>query len=205
MIPIVLIILILLFLLFLLIKNTKENIIPSDINNKDTQNMKKKKVYNTAYELGSNYLEIMNQHNFYDIEYPAVMFDIDDTLINYDNEPIKSVIKLLNKCIELKLIIVIITAREDKYYNHTIDDLRENGIRYNFLFLRKPSDDIHNFKSKIKEKLAEKDNIITIMSIGDNIIDIDGDYSGYFIKLPNKQDPNLYHLNSDKKLEIINV
>ena len=41
------------------------------------------------------------------------------------------------------------------------------------------------------------------MSVGDNIIDIDGNYSGYFIKLPNDKDPNLYHLNSNGVTEIV--
>jgi hypothetical protein len=34
------------------------------------------------------------------------------------------------------------------------------------------------------------------MSIGDNEIDILGDYSGYAIKLPNVNDPRLFHKDS---------
>jgi len=41
------------------------------------------------------------------------------------------------------------------------------------------------------------------MSIGDNIIDVDGENSGYFIKLPNHNDPNLYHLNTKGVPEIV--
>ena len=33
------------------------------------------------------------------------------------------------------------------------------------------------------------------MSIGDNNNDITGNFSGYYIKLPEAKDPRLYHLN----------
>ena len=41
-----------------------------------------------------------------------------------------------------------------------------------------------------------KNGLFTIMSIGDNIIDVVGDYSGYAIKLPNTSDPRLFHKNT---------
>ena len=62
---------------------------------------------------------------------------------------------------------------------------------------------INTFKSNIKKKLAEQNDITTIMSIGDNIIDIDGEYSGYWIKLPNHSDRRLYHLNANGESEQI--
>ena len=40
-----------------------------------------------------------------------------------------------------------------------------------------------------------------IMSVGDNDIDIIGEYSGYSIKLPNKTDPRLFHVNMENQLE----
>ena len=164
----------------------------------------KNNVYNTAYELGINYLKIMKQHKFYNLERPAVMFDIDGTVIDYSGKPIKPIIDLLNKCIEMNLIVIIITARESKYTQETIKELSKNKIKYDMLYLRKPEDNVNVFKSNIKKYLKEVDNITTIMSIGDNIIDVDGEYSGYFIKLPNEHDKRLFHLNSDKKIELIN-
>ena len=65
------------------------------------------------------------------------------------------------------------------------------------------NDNINTFKSKVKKKLAEIHNIHIIMSVGDNIVDVDGDYSGYWIKLPNHSDSNLYHLNTQGKPELI--
>ena len=49
-------------------------------------------VYSTAYDLGKNYLEIMKENNYFSLKYPAVMFDIDDTLIAYSGKPIKPII-----------------------------------------------------------------------------------------------------------------
>jgi hypothetical protein len=43
--------------------------------------------------------------------------------------------------------------------------------------------------------------ITTVMSIGDNTVDIIGPYSGYCIKLPNTSDPRLFHINTYGKLE----
>jgi predicted HAD superfamily phosphohydrolase YqeG len=165
----------------------------------------KNDVYLTAYDLGENYLNIMKKNNYFSLKYPAVMFDIDDTLINYKGKPIKPIIKLLNKCIKEELIVVIITARLNIYTTETIKQLQDEGIKYAFLYLRSQNDDINTFKGNIKRKLAEENDIVTIMSIGDNIVDVEGESSGYFIKLPNNVDPNLYHLNTNGILEIINV
>ncbi len=132
------------------------------------------------------------------------MFDIDDTLIFLSNEPNKSIVKLLNKCIKDNLIVIIITARDKQYTNETIHQLKSHNIKYASLFLRNPqTDDINTFKSKIKQKLLENSEITTIMSVGDNEIDVNGPYSGYFLKLPNNFDSNLYHLNADNVPEII--
>lgn len=165
--------------------------------------IKETNVYKDAYDLGNKYLSVCKKSNYFDLQYPAVMFDIDDTLIDYSGKPIKNIIKLLNKCISQKLIVIIITARADAYKEETIQQLEANDIKYGALFLRSANDDINTFKSNIKKKLAEQSDITTIMSIGDNIIDIDGEYSGYWIKLPNNNDHRLYHLNADGESEQI--
>jgi predicted secreted acid phosphatase len=200
-IPIIIIILLILIGISILINTNNFSTINKVNNSPDMQN----KVYEVAYTLGINYLKISIDNNFFDLKHPAVMFDIDDTLIHYSGKPIKPIIKLLNECIKLKLIVIIITARDFRFKDETIKELKKHGIKYHLLYLRKQTDNIRTFKSNIKKHLKETDDITIILSVGDNIIDVDGEYSGYFIKLPNTSDPKLYHLNSDKKFEMVQV
>jgi len=195
-------IIIIIILLILIGINTNNFSTINKVNNSsDMQN----KVYEVAYTLGMNYLKININNNFFDLKHPAVMFDIDDTLIHYSGKPIKPIIKLLNECIKLNLIVIIITARDFRFKDETIKELKKHAIKYDLLYLRKQTDNIRTFKSNIKKHLKETDDITIILSVGDNIIDVDGEYSGYFIKLPNTSDPKLYHLNSDKKFEMVQV
>jgi len=202
----IILILLIILIIILLINNTKFTKVESveSVESEDSLDMRNK-VYEVAYQLGMNYLKIMGYHKFFELKHPAVMFDIDDTLIHYSGKPIKPIIKLLKECIKLNLIVVIITARDYRSRDETIKELKKYGINYDLLYLRKQSDDIRTFKSSIKEHLKESDDITIILSVGDNIIDVDGEYSGYFLKLPNTSDSKLYHLNSDKKLEVVQV
>ena len=176
---------------------------------------KQKNVYDTAYELGMVYLNNLEYSPNY-----AVMFDIDDTLIlSIRNKPIAPMIKLLKECNKRGLKVLIITARDSKYTSDTIEHLMEVGIYpsenipefanlynyidkpknagfYDFIYLRhSPQENNDQFKSKVKENLA-KHGLFTVMSVGDNEIDVLGDYSGYGIKLPNFTDPRLFHKNN---------
>jgi predicted secreted acid phosphatase len=139
------------------------------------------------------------------------MFDIDDTLLNTKNfKPIKPIVNLVKLCNELKITVLIITARDSRYTQETAQDLAElnmyprlhkkdfifpeDALFYDYLYLRhSPRDDHDYFKSHVKQRLFELENVRTIMSVGDNVIDIVGDYSGYALKLPNHNDPRLYH------------
>jgi len=170
------------------------------------RNQKNQNIYKTAYDLGLNYLNSLDLKPNY-----AVMFDIDDTLINSRNyRPIKHIVNLIKKCNELNLIVLIITARDSRYTRETAEDLAqiklypsfnkenlilpENSLFYDYLYLRhSPQEDHDYFKSHVKQRLFERDNIATVMSVGDNVIDVVGDYSGYALKLPNHRDPKLYH------------
>ena len=167
---------------------------------------KKQDIYDVAYDLGVNFLNNLDYNPRY-----CVMFDIDDTLINYNGDAIKPMLKLLKECNNKKIKVVIITARSSIYTDETINELEENGIYlknsnkgryfYDFIYLRHSPEDYHDlFKSNVKENLYNK-GILTIMSVGDQNVDIIGKYSGYGIKLPNKQDPRLFHINSQGKLE----
>jgi len=53
------------------------------------------------------------------------------------------------------------------------------------------------FKSKIKEELFYNYGIKILLSVGDNIIDVIGPKSGYYLKLPNKTDKKLYEKSPD--------
>ena len=164
-----------------------------------------KNVYDIAYRLCVDYLDTLDIYPNY-----AVMFDIDDTFISSKTyKPIKPIIKLMKECNRRNLLVLIITARDSRYTQETIDELKKNGIYsthddfygvprgaifYDFLYLRKdPQDNDNQFKSRVKEQLAKKNGIITVMSIGDNEVDVNGKYSGYSIKLPNVTDPRLFH------------
>jgi len=193
---VIIIIIILIILLIGISTNNFTEVITLDMQNK---------VYEIAYTLGMNYLKINIDNDFFDLKHPAVMFDIDDTLIHYSGKPIKPIIKLLNECIKLNLVVIIITARDYRSRDETIKELKKHGIKYDLLYLRKQTDNIRTFKSNIKENLKKTDDITIILSVGDNIIDVDGEYSGYFIKLPNTSDSKLYHLNSEKKFEVVQV
>ena len=173
--------------------NRKENLMGGLPNNKE---------YNRAKKIGqtfiNNYIEKYNLP-----KKGAVMFDIDDTLLyvnRFDLIPIKQIIDLLNYCINRGLLIIIITARDSVYRKQTIQDLNDNFINYSFLYLRKNGDDrIDTFKSKVKRELYENNGIEILMSVGDNDIDILGAYSGFGIKLPNKDNPRLYCTSPDGK------
>jgi len=191
---------------------------------------KTKNVYQIAYELGINFLNNIGIDDNY-----AVMFDIDDTLIFSKNgKPIKPIIKLLKECNKIGINVLIITARDSVYTQETVDELMENGIYpnpnnpefsniynyvtlpknalfYDFIYLRhSPKEDNELFKSVVKEKLF-KNGIYTVMSIGDNEIDVIGDYSGYAIKLPNvrkddsRYDPRLFHKDSSGRMVNVKI
>ena len=177
-----------LFILILLYIIRKEN------SKEDMQNLK---AYTKANKLGKKYIKSIKKLP----NKAAVMFDIDDTLLYVNSEnliPIKSLINLLNFCIDKELLIVIITARDNKYRQETINDLNKNNINYSILYCRNnPQDNYELFKSDVKKKLKIDNNIEIIMSVGDQLIDVLGEYSGYGLKLPNKSDPNLYETSLD--------
>jgi len=179
------ILIILIIFAFFIICNKKEGFMKND-------------VYKRAANLAIDYLDSKPIK-----PKSAVMFDIDDTLLSVDGNklsPIKPMIDLLNYCIIKDILIVIITARSEDYRKQTIADLNKYGINYSYLYLRKsPQDDHNQFKSLQKEKL-NKYGINILMSIGDQMVDIIGDYSGYCLKLPSKSDPRLFEKYPDKEL-----
>jgi predicted secreted acid phosphatase len=183
--------------------------------NKKEQFMKRKNVpleqikndlYLLAYDVGIEHLKKTKVQNK-----GAVMFDIDDTLLEviendsgrFNLKPIKPIINLLNECIKNGLLVIIITARDSIYKTQTIKDLNKWNIKYSGLYCRQsPEQDYEGFKSDIKEHLFNEFGVKILLSVGDNWIDIIGDYSGYCIKLPNKSDPHLYYGNNKNLTKI---
>ena len=172
----------------------------------NTENMKKpgpnSELYSIAYDLGVEYLKIIKGTS----SNQMVMFDIDDTLLyvnaNGTLSPIKSIIKLLKYAQKNGFKVFILTARDSRYIEETQKDLAINNIPYDYLYLRvSPQDDYPTFKSDIKKMYYEHYGLKTVFSIGDNDIDVNGGYSGYCIKLPNKTDPRLFHINMYGQLE----
>lgn len=95
----------------------------------------------------------------------AVMFDIDDTLINSrTGKTIWHVKRLLDVCKELAYKIVIITARsgDPVTQSHTENQLAKHNIRYDFLGYCDPES-----KSFLKQYLMKKEGWHFVLSVGD--------------------------------------
>ena len=114
-------------------------------------------------------MDILNNRDIK--ENDAVMFDIDDTLIrSVDGSLIIPVVNLLHGAKSLGYQIVIITARpySDYVVEHTINQLKVNGITYDALGFAPPDQ-----KGKMKRDL--KFNFI--LSVGDMPTDLtDSEY-----------------------------
>ena len=80
--------------------------------------------------------------NLYDLSYVNNRGE-SVSLSDYSGKPIKSIINLLDVCIDLGLIIIIITARSVSSEEYTIRELEKNKITYNVLYLRHDNDDIN--------------------------------------------------------------
>jgi len=167
------------------------------------------KKYTIAERLGKHYLKTFQNVN--NGELLAVMFDIDDTLISVKGQTlIKPIKNLLDHCISKGLLVIIITARDSLYKIQTQQDLNKFSINYSSLYLHEripneTNEDFYNFKSNLKKYLYQKYKIKVIMSVGDQDMDIIGEYSGYGLKLPNKKDPTLYEVypNSSQLTKVI--
>ena len=169
------------------------------------ENFMQRNVYKRAANLAVKYIDkkVIKQKS-------AVMFDIDDTLLFVNGNtltPITPMIDLLNYCIIKDLLIVIITARSEDYREQTIADLNKYGINYSYLYLRKSPQDDNDplFKSRQKERLLADYGIKVLMSIGDQMVDINGDYSGYSLKLPSRvtDDQRLFEKYPGKELTVV--
>ena len=107
----------------------------------------------------------------------AVMFDIDDTLIYYNEQPNKHIIELANISKDLGYKVIIITARPDFLENreYTEYELKKYNIHFDLLFYAN-----HQDKYSIKQKLTSN----FVLSVGDMWSDLTDTL--HYIKLPCK-------------------
>ena len=99
------------------------------------------------------------------MEGDAVMFDIDDTLIFVNKQPIFPIIELLYRAQYLGYKIVIITARlgTEEIINWTANELASFNISYDYLGFTTPQT-----KSEMKRSLPYR----FILSVGDMPTDL---------------------------------
>lgn len=122
------------------------------------------------------------------LEKLAVMFDIDGTLLNDSKageytlggeqylRPIKQIVQLLKLCYRLKYRVIIITARPRQSEEWTRKNLALEKIPYHALVFT-------SHKPRWKADLSAKENMRFILSVGDNLIDVQGQHSGVPILL----------------------
>jgi len=151
-----------------------------------TQKLKKARDWSILYL--NDYSKIPNFNN----RFPAVMFDIDDTLVNKRGDPLIDIIKIYHFAKGMGYKIIVITARSNDYKTHTARELDSIGVEPDFLFLRKHDDDYDTFKEKYKKHVRDYFGIDIVLSLGDQWVDVNGKVSGLGIKLPSIQDDNMY-------------
>ena len=128
---------------------------------------------------------------------PAIVFDIDDTLVfdSYSSGGMRSgcipeIIKLYNTAKYLKISPIIITNRGgvDNVVKITLDLLKSCNITDFVSIYFRPMSNIqmnnpYTYKRLARQHATEQDNYNIVMSVGDQPWDV-GDYGGIPIKLP---------------------
>ena len=116
---------------------------------------------------------------------PAIVFDIDDTLIDSKGNSIHSIIALYNFSKQLGITPIIITNRSGHYQNieYTKEQLKQHNIvGFKLLYFRPPHKwNPWRYKLKARENVKDKGYNV-VMSIGDMEWDI-GKYGGVGILL----------------------
>ena len=158
--------------------------------------IKRFRSYDVARTTGVSYLTRLLRSAKVPRRQLAVHFDIDGTLLDESKEykkkgteylaPITPIVELLKWCRMQGLFVVIITARPNNKatVDWTRDNLKQQGIGYDMLLFLQNHDDPETFKSKVKKQLSEFKKLKFIMSVGDRMVDVDGPYAGFGIKLP---------------------
>lgn len=116
----------------------------------------------------------------------AVIFDIDDTILNPEtNTLIQPIFELYNYALENNIYTIFITARDGYEMNQkfTIEQLNSHGIKgYDLLYFRPPNmTDVKKYKKYARKNVVET-GYKPLFSIGDMEWDI-GEYGGFGIHI----------------------
>lgn len=128
---------------------------------------------------------------------PAIVFDIDDTLIfdSFSSKGMRSgcipeIVKLYNTSKSLNISPIIITNRAgiDNVVEITLDLLKSCNITdfvsaYFRPIYNPEMNNPYTYKTTARKHATEQDNYNIVMSVGDQPWDV-GDYGGVPIKLP---------------------
>lgn len=109
----------------------------------------------------------------------AVVFDIDETLIDSNGRNITSVVSFYNYVKSKGATPMIVTARINtkKNMKHTIEQLKRNGITgYRYLYLMPKNTNVWDYKASARKHIITQGYEVE-MSLGDKPWDI-GKYGG---------------------------
>ena len=120
---------------------------------------------------------------------PALVLDIDETLIDLEGVCMLDIIRVYNLAIQKGITVFIVTARVYSPWvlEKTQEQLNNCGVdMYKGIFFRdSPRDNPATYKKESRERISREGYNI-VMSIGDQPFDVNGGYTGIGIKLPQK-------------------
>lgn len=114
------------------------------------------------------------------LERPLVVFDIDDTLIRANNEPVIEVLRLFRRLKELNCRIFLVTARSASIRNQTLRELESVGITqrdFERLLLcpelyRKSMKTVGDWKRAARQSIANEFKMPILLTVGDQWTDL---------------------------------
>ena len=149
-----------------------------------------------AYQEFLNYISNLYLDNLVE---PAIIIDIDDTILFTDplnlvgidkvNLPPNPYIWLIPFiCRDFGVKVIILTARNEKWLEHTKNNLNLHNIPYDKIIMNKTKSSV--FKVQKRKNLRRKYTIIA--EIGDQWPDVSDTNDSLAIKLPSYDDLRLY-------------
>jgi len=112
---------------------------------------------------------------------PVIVFDIDNTLLDWKRELIKPISVIYHYACMLGITVMIITSRPGtpEVINWTQSRLMEEGIcEVKFYYFRKPDNkNCLKFKENARQNIHKR-GFNVVMSLGDQDYDISGEYAG---------------------------
>ena len=149
---------------------------------------------------------LIKTHNYSYKLSPAIIMDVDDTLIYTTKNPdnvkivkinnnivflypgIKQLVQVAQIAKKLGFKIIILTARPKESFLSTKFNLDLLKVPYDEIYMNNHNQDI-SFKYKIRQQLMEKYNVL--FTIGDQVGDVNGPPGLLGIKLPSLNSPKV--------------